>query len=92
MIVTVADFYAAHAVDGRACLRGSASHEPPTWIARAQFHGRSTYWLCKRDAFEIELLDPLQDVKTIRAAPMRRTNAWHQAAARGARYPMPLSA
>lgn len=87
--MTVIDWYGAHAIDGRAPLRVSGSHEPPTWISRAQYRGRSTYWLCRRDAFEIELLDPLQDVKTINADRLHRSTAWHRAVERA---PMRLSA
>lgn len=64
--MTVVAFYALHAVDGRAPLRKSVAFEPPAWISRAEHRGRATYWLCKSAAVDIELLDPLDDVTTIR--------------------------
>lgn len=69
--MTVAAFYERHVVEGRAVLGHSHAQEPPTWISRAQAHGRISYWLCKRDDFEIERLDPERDVATIRSRAQR---------------------
>jgi hypothetical protein len=88
--VTVQAFYFAHVDDGRAPLRKSR-FEPPSWIVRASFRGRATYWLCHREHFEIELLDPLADVSTLRAAHTR-SKEWHRAVQRSVHHPMPMSA
>lgn len=69
--MTVVAFYASRAIEGRATLGSSTAHEPPTWISRASAYGRTTYWLCRRDADPIELLDPLADVATLRSKPTR---------------------
>lgn len=88
--MTVHAFYLAHVEDGRAPLRKSR-FEAPSWIARASFRGRATYWLCHREHFEIELLDPLAEVSTLRAAHTR-SKEWHRAVQRSAQHPMSLSA
>ena len=69
--MTVSAYFDRHAYDGRAALGRYNRLEPPTWISRATFRGRVSYWLCKRDYAEIERLDPNQDVATLRTQPYR---------------------
>lgn len=77
-MLSVARFYAKHVTDGRAFLDRRKA-ESTAWIVRACVDRRVTYWLCRRDAEGIELLDPLTDVKTIRTAPTRHPKEWHRA-------------
>lgn len=84
--VTVAAYFEQHAFNGRAVLGRTSIdlrwYEPPTWISKATYRGRVSYWLCKRDECEIEQLDADQDVTTIKARATRKTRAWHHAMAR----------
>jgi len=66
--VTVAEYYAVAAVDGRAPL----GEQRTTWISRARSHGRVTYWLCRRDDVGIEVIDPTEDIERLRIAPYRQ--------------------
>ena len=83
----MAEYYASHAHEGRAALGHYSRLEPPSWISRATFRGRVSYWLCKRDHPEIEQLDPEVDVQTLRTQPFRSSRlpvrealCWHVSA------------
>ena len=80
--MSVAEYYAQRAIEGRAVLGGSTAYEPPTWISRATAHGQVSYWLCRRDEFAIEQLEADRDVDTIRSTPMRQPRSWHRQFAR----------
>lgn len=77
--MTVIDFYAAHALDGRAMLQNGM------WIVRARNHYSSTLWLCHADAMEIELLDPLMDVRFLERRKVTQPAAWHRAIVKSVR-------
>lgn len=49
--MTVAEFYAAHAVDGRAVVRGTTS-DPTRWIMQARGIGGVGYFVCHHDCTE----------------------------------------
>lgn len=56
--MTVAEFYAQHAVDGRAVLKGTVG-QPERWIARLRGVGGLSYWLCGDEVIDkVVPLDP----------------------------------
>lgn len=83
--MTVAEYFAAHATEGRAFLRGRASTDR-AWISKASAHGRSTFWLCRDNAEGIDLLDPLMDTRFVRTASPKQSKAWHQRMRRSTGY------
>lgn len=96
--MSVAEFYAKHAIDGRAMLRGRGrpprhvQADAPAWIVRISAFGRTTYWLCKRDDFEIAVLDPTGDVTALKREKTPHSRDWHRAMARATPLQMPQTA
>lgn len=71
--MTVQAFYAERAIEGRAPLkRDRVDYEPTAWISRASRRGAVSYWLCRRDDFEIEEVEPGEDVSRLRVQPYRQ--------------------
>lgn len=70
--MTVAAYYAEHVAEGRAPLGDRGKLEPATWIVRVRRHEQYSYWLCHRDLFSIEQVDPERDVATIRTKAARQ--------------------
>lgn len=92
--MSVIEFYAKFAVEGRAPLRGRGRppkqlpSDAPAWVVRISAYGRTTYWLCKRDEFEIHLLDPTSDVTTLKRENTPHSAEWHRAIVRSPRLEM----
>lgn len=64
-LVSVAEFFATHAIDGRATIQGQPEN-PERWIARIEnTWGDVSYWHCQSNELDIIALDPQAEARVL---------------------------